>query len=344
MKVHAVFAILAAIMVASSNAIAQGTATKKWVSSEPLIRPKSDATHDVAGVKDPSVVFYGSEWRVFTTIATRQGKWSIAYIHFKDWAEAADAPWFYLDQVEGFEGYVAAPQVFWFTPQKVWYMVFQSGPPMYSTNPNIDDPSNWSMPKPFYEKTPASIAERGWLDFWVIGDGQNCHLFFSDDMGRLYRSQTSMERFPEGFDEPRIVMEEKEAGRLFEACNVYRLKEGDSYLLLVEAFDGSSGGRRYFRSWTSSSLEGPWTALNANGRKPFAGMSNVKFPKKAWTKDISHGEMLRESVDESLTIDPSRLSYLFQGFDPTVDTSDYISIPWRLGMLEPLPETPASTP
>ncbi len=39
----------------------------------------------------------------------------------------------------------------------------------------------------------------GWIDFWTICDTANCCLFFSDDNGHLYRAQTTLANFPNGF-------------------------------------------------------------------------------------------------------------------------------------------------
>nr|BBJ56023.1 hypothetical protein SAVMC3_86520 [Streptomyces avermitilis] len=52
----------------------------------------------------------------------------------------------------------------------------------------------------------------------------------------------------------------------------------------------------------------------------------------AWTQDFSHGEMLRAGVGQSLTIDPSRLRFLYQGMDPAA-SGDCSQLPWRLGPL-----------
>jgi hypothetical protein len=128
-------------------------------------------------------------------------------------------------------------------------------------------------------------------------------------------------------------MEDAEAGRLYEACNVYRIQGTGQYLALIEAFDSTSNWRRYFRSWTADSLEGPWTALQDSGTAPFAGPSNVGFDGEAWTSDISHGEMIRAGYDQTLAIDACDLRFVFQGCNPAADSSDYNSIPWRLGLL-----------
>jgi len=205
---------------------------------------------------------------------------------------------------------------------------------MFSTNSDIEDPTKWTEPSAFFAKTPKLIDDNGgWLDFWVICDARTCHLFFSDDHGRWYQSKTSVDKFPYGFSTPVVVMEESEAGRMFEACNVYKLAGTNTYLALIEAFDSSSSSRRYFRSWTAESLDGPWTVLHDNGAAPFAGKHNVAFGESAWTDDISHGEMVRAGYDEAMVIDGSTLQYLYQGFSPNAPTSDYNGIPWQLGLL-----------
>lgn len=167
---------------------------------------------------------------------------------------------------------------------------------------------------------------------WVICDASTCHLFSSDDNGHLFRSQTSLSAFPTGMSEPVIALQDSKYA-LFEASNVYRIA-GTSpaqYLLLVEAF--ASDGNRYFRSWTSNAIGGSWTPLAASEGNPFARSSNVVFGGTPWTKHISHGEVVRTAVDQTLTISGCKLRYLYQGLDPAANNGDYNSQPWRLGLL-----------
>jgi endo-1,4-beta-xylanase len=307
----------------------------QWSASAPLIVPQSDAAHDLVAVKDPTVVRFHDRWHVYGSTVSSAGAYNMFYTSFSDWSEASSAPLYTMDQTPGFDTYVAAPELFYFTPQNKWYLVYQSGPPMYSTADDPSEPTTWTAPAPFFAAEPAVITQNGgWLDFWVICDTASCHLFFTDNHGHWYRSSTSIEQFPHGFGDPVVVLQDANAGRLFEATNVYKMNGTSQYLALVEAFDVTSGNHRYFRSWIADRLEGPWLPWQASGSFPFAGARNVTFDGTAWTRDISHGDMVRAGYDETLAIDLCHLQYLFQGADPNAETGgNYNAIPWRIGLL-----------
>ncbi|WTE73295.1 non-reducing end alpha-L-arabinofuranosidase family hydrolase [Streptomyces sp. NBC_01615] len=308
--------------------------TFRWSSSGVLAGPKPDAQHpDAAAIKDFSIVRYNNQWLTFATTASPSG-WGLVQFNFDDWSQAASAPQTYLDTSPMGPGYRAAPQVFYFAPQNLWYMVYQTGPPTYSTSTNPADPHSWSAPRTLISQEPPIVTQNKgngtWIDFWVICDTTNCHLFFSDDNGHIYRAQTSLSNFPNGFGNTQIVLSDTK-NNLFEATNVYKVAGSDQYLLLQEAISNTSG-RRYFRSFASSSLTGNWTPLAATENEPFASRNNVTFPGGAWTQDISHGEMVRAGNDQNLTINPCRLQYVYQGMDPGAG-GDYIRLPWRMGLL-----------
>jgi hypothetical protein len=302
----------------------------KWTSTQALVSPKND-DRKIDGIKDPSIVFQDGTYHVFASTAQSAG-YNLVYFNFTDFNDANSSTFAYLDQSAIGTGYRAAPQVFYFEPQKLWYLVFQDGNGAYSTNEDIGNPMGWSAIKHFYSGVPKIIEDNleggYWLDFWVICDAENCHLFSSDDLGRLYRSQTPISSFPEGMSEPVIAMSEPRKEDLFEAANVYTIGESQ-YLLLVECI-GSVG--RYFRSWTATDIAGPWEPLAATEENPFLGASNVEFDGTVWTKDISHGEVIRTVVDQSLTITPCNMRFFYQGVDPNADT-EYNALPWRLALL-----------
>ncbi|QTE02816.1 non-reducing end alpha-L-arabinofuranosidase family hydrolase [Streptomyces cyanogenus] len=328
-------AVLSALggSVAAPSAAAALPSSFRWSSGRQLIAPKPDATHNIAGIKDPSVVYYNGKWHVFASVAGASG-YNLVYLSFSDWSQAGSATHHYLDRTAIGSGYRAAPQVFYYAPQKLWYLVYQTGNASYSTNADISNPNGWSAPRNFYASMPdvirQNIGNGYWVDMWVICDSADCYLFSSDDNGHLYRSQTTVGQFPNGFTNTVIAARDADKYALFEASNVYKVQGGNQYLLLVEAI--GSDGRRYFRSWTSGSLAGSWSPLAASESNPFARASNVSFPSGAWTRDISHGEMIRAGYDQTLTVPACRLQYLYQGLDPNAG-GDYNSLPWRLGLL-----------
>ncbi|KAI2604632.1 glycosyl hydrolase family 62-domain-containing protein [Hypoxylon sp. NC1633] len=303
----------------------------KWSSSAALIGPKSDG-RNLAGIKDPSIIYHDGKYHVFASTASSSG-YNLVYMSFTDFSGAGSATFHYLDQSPIGPGYRAAPQVFYFEPHGLWYLIYQNDNAAYSTNKDINNPSGWTAPKTFYSGMPRTISQNigsgYWVDMWVICDASNCHLFSSDDNGHLFRSQTPVSSFPSGMSEPVIAMSDSNKNALFEASNVYTI--GDSrYLLIIEAI--GSDGARYFRSWTSTSISGTWSSLANTESNPFARSNNVAFDGSAWTKSISHGEMVRDDVDQTMTISPCNLRYLYQGVDPSAG-GNYNSLPWRLGLL-----------
>lgn len=306
-----------------------------WTSTGPLIEPVVDATHPIVSVKDPTVVFFEGEWHVFATTADENQQWSLVYLSFSDWSEAGDAELHYLDENPALTGYHAAPQVFYFAPEEKWYLIFQSQQPQYSTTDDLSDPDSWTTPRNFFPAEPAIVTENKgegtWLDYWVICDDDKCHLFFTDDNGHFYRSETDIDDFPENFGDPEIVIDGTKS-TVFEGSATYRVGDTGQYLTLIEAF--GEAGERYYRSFVSDRLDGEWTPLAASFDNPFAARSNVTFSDgDAWTQDISHGELLRDGYDQTLTIDPGDLRLLYQGVEPSETGVEYSQLPYRLALL-----------
>lgn len=258
----------------------------------------------------------------------------MVYLSFTNFNNAESATFHYLDATPIGSGYRAAPQVFYMSTQKLWYLIYQNGNAAYSTNTDITNPSGWSAPKTFFSNTPSIITQNigsgYWVDMWVICDSTNCYHFSSDNNGHLYRASTTVANFPNGMGNVAIALSDASPNNLFEASNIYKV--GSQYLLIVECI--GSTGHRYFRSWTASSLSGGWTALAATESNPFAGAKNVAFPGGTWTSDISHGEAVRTNVDQTMTIDSAcgPTQYLYQGL-PTGSSGDYNTLPWKLALL-----------
>ena len=306
----------------------------RWLSSGPLIKPISDETHHLVSIKDPTIVRYDGKWHIYATVADTAGHWNMVYLSFTNWSEAGAAKQIYLDTANtNLSGYHCAPQLFYFRPQKKWYLIYQSQPPTYSTTDDITKPEMWSKPKFFYASQPPGVPKL-WIDYWVICDDKNAYLFSSGDDGRWYRCQTKLEDFPRGFSAPVVVMETTNRFDLFEASCVYRLKGASQYLAFIEAI--GKNGNRYFKSFLGDKLDGEWKPLAATEDNPFAGLANVTAEdgSKLWTRDISHGELLRDVYDETLTVDPANLQLLYQGLpEATPRNLDYSQLPYQLALL-----------
>jgi len=302
----------------SSGQTCELKAPLQWVSTGPLISPKNA---NWKSIKDPSVVKYNGTYHVYATYYDTAYK--SMYTSFTDWNNAQAAPHISMNGTT--VGNSVAPQVFFFRPHNKWYLITQWGG-AYSTTDDISRP-NWSAKKKLLQGEPANS-----LDFWVICNATHCYLYFSRDDGVLYMSKTTIGNFP-NFSGYTIVMEDHRGNGnqyLFEAPNVYKLDGQNKYLLMVEAWPS---GPRMFRSWTSTSLDGPWTALADTDANPFAGNRNVEWPSGKWANGISHGELIRSGYDERLTVDPCNLEFLYQGEAGPSPDGNYNTIPYKLGLL-----------
>jgi hypothetical protein len=305
----------------------------QWSSSGPLISPAANINSVAA--KDPSVV-QGEDgtWHVFFTRVDTNGDWGLAHTSFADWSQAASAPQTDLEASSAIGGgYRAAPNAFYFAPTGEWYLVYQDGLPAFSTTTDINDPTSWSAPQHFMDSVPdvvqQNIGNGAWLDFFVVCDEAMCYLFSSDDNGHIYRSETTVASFPGGWGNHQIVLQDS-PNNLFEGGAVYRVGDTGTYLLIQEAI--GSDGRRWYRSFTSDSPGGQWTPLADTEDNPFARSNNVTFDDgNAWTQDISHGELIRTTNDQTMTIDPCNLQLLYQGMDPAAG-GEYSQLPLRLGL------------
>ena len=141
--------LLAGTLVSPPASAAELPSSFQWRSSGQLIGPKSDATHNIRAIKDPSVVYANGRWHVFASTTNQNGSYNMVYLNFTDWSQAANAKHHYLDQTAIGTGYKAAPHVFYFAPQRKWYLVYQTGNnAAYSTTTDIGNPSSWSTPRP----------------------------------------------------------------------------------------------------------------------------------------------------------------------------------------------------
>jgi len=311
------------------------TTPLKWKSSGVLVRPVSDESQTIVSVKDPTVVHYDGLWHIYATAySTSARTWTMVYLNFKEWSDAPKAKLTYIDVNPSLRGYHCAPHLFYFAPHKKWYLIFQSQQPQYCTTDDISKPETWTAPRNFFERMPRSTPRLP-IDYHVICDDTHAYLFFTGDNGCFYRCRTKIEDFPKGMSDPEIAIQDSRSN-LFEGSMTYKIKGTDTYLTMIEALSPA----RYYRAWISDDLGGKWTPLaDADSwETPFAGINNVGFADgvEPWTRDISHGELLRDNYDQTPTIDPANLRFLFQGRDPQ-SGGNYSLLPYRLGLLTAIP-------
>ncbi|MDT0542934.1 MULTISPECIES: non-reducing end alpha-L-arabinofuranosidase family hydrolase [Streptomyces] len=164
-----------------------------WSSTGPLLAPKPDAAHPVVSVKDPTVIQANGKWHVFMTTANTSGAWSMAYTSFTDWSQAGSAPLTYLDTNPNIgTRYAAAPQVFYFAPKGLWYLVYQTGPPSYSTSTDPGNPNNFRNSQLVLQDSKFALFEG---DAVYRVQGTNTYLLMMEAIGsngrRYYRSFTA---------------------------------------------------------------------------------------------------------------------------------------------------------
>lgn len=271
---------------------------------------------DETSVKDPSIVYYDNQYYLYYTGVTKKGEWKIGFATAPTIEELSSAKHTYCESIS--EGYFCAPQVFYYEPQKLWYMIYNDGTygAAYATTTDIADPTSWKGPQSLGLAAPTGY------DFWVICDDKAAYLFYTENgtSKKILRRTTSLESFPTGWGDPTTVAYDS-----FEGVCVYHSQADGMYYMLPEDYYDN----RYYELWSASSLDGLWKQIS----EKWASQRNIKFNEDHWTDNVSHGDILRTSVNQKQEIeDINKVDFLIQGV-VNGDYEDYAHIPWELGII-----------
>ncbi len=236
-----------------------------------------------------------------------------------------EAKHMHIDSAHGIRTpFAVSPQVFYFEPQKLWYLIYQTRDayyqPMFSTTKTIDQPASWSGPSPLVGKSDTAK----WIDFWIICDDTSAYLFYTRAHKDVYVMTTKLLDFPKGFANPQKVF-----SGVHESAHIYKVKDKHEYHMIYEL---RINNVRSYGMASSESLLGPWNKVTDE----YATGAQLQYPDGAvkWTDNVSHGEIIRTGYDQHLEYDPADTKLIIEGMLTSEQGNlPYYLYPWNIGII-----------
>jgi len=282
-----------------------------WMLGKPLLDETTTLEGKPVRLVDPCILRHEDRWHIF---ASANG--GTVWTSTRDFATRPIAS----EVIKLPVGSCFVPQVFFHRPQSRWHLIgmmpdktgrYPKMAPCLCTNADITNPKGWSPPEVLDVPPPQDEAKpvKLWIDFWVICDEVKVHLFVTSDGGRLWRSETTLAKYPHGWSQPVIALR----GEFIYAPHVYRLDVSgrESYMLTLTA--RAADGHHYQQSYTAARLDAAWQPAAAMADKPFAGLANMRVEDARWSGDLSHGEPVRSSTDERMILEADFKHFIFHG-------------------------------
>jgi hypothetical protein len=315
------------VMVATAAMAGQPT-ENTWHVSAPILSPGPKGAFDEVAVKDPSLVFFDGMWHLFYT-ARSNAEYTTGYVCAKELTGLQSAARHELKMIRGKTRYGCAPQIFFYEPQRRWYLIFQNRDanyrPAFSTTTTIADPDSWSQPVPLLPKD----TQAKWIDFWVICDETKAHLFYTQAHHDVIVRSTSLADFPNHWSPGKTVFD-----NVHEAVHVYKARDRHEFHMIYEL---NERGLRSFGLATAESLTGPWHKIT--DRYATGDQLRPTDPTNIWAEMVSHGEALRTGYDQRMEYDPNNTRWLIQAIRKDQLKDPYPTLPWQLGLITKIEPT-----
>jgi hypothetical protein len=306
----------------SSNRV-QHSKELNWEIDDFVFSSDPNGIFDEIAVKDPSIVFFENRWHVFYT-ARSKNEYTTGYVSSTDFESLNASPRYELKQIRGDTRYGCAPQIFYFQPQNLWYLIYQNRDsnyqPVFSTNVEITNPNLWSAYKNLIEKD----TSKKWIDFWIIADNNMVYLFYTEAHNGVKVRSTKISNFPDGWGKSKKVFD-----KVHEAVHVYKVKGKKEFHMVYEL---NNRGVRSFGLAKAKHLEGPWKKVTDE----YATGDQLRWVNNSanWTEMISHGEAIRSGYDQLMEYEPNNCRWLIQGIMKDELKVNYEMLPWKLGIIQ----------